>query len=125
MGLVFDSLLVISGWLNYPSGMILPGVAPYWILAMWAMFATTLNVSMAWIKSSLVLAAVLGAIFGPLSYIAGEKIGGVELVDANASIIALAVIWGIAMPLLVIAARKMEPEGPVLAPIPLQGISKG
>ena len=45
LGLVVDSLLLATGWLSYPSGNWLPGMAPYWIVAMWALFATTLNVS--------------------------------------------------------------------------------
>ena len=46
LGLVFDSLLVTSGWVRYPSGMLISGIAPYWILAMWALFSTTINLSM-------------------------------------------------------------------------------
>jgi hypothetical protein len=45
LGAVFDSLLVMLGWLRYPSGMLAPWLAPYWIVAMWALFATTLNIS--------------------------------------------------------------------------------
>ena len=41
LGLAFDSLLVSSGWVRYPSGMLFSGVAPYWILAMWALFSIT------------------------------------------------------------------------------------
>jgi hypothetical protein len=106
MGLVFDSLLVTAGWLKYPSGNFLPGIAPYWILAMWANFATTLNLTMGWLKGRLVLAAVMGAIFGPLTYVAGEKLGGIEFIDFTASMIGLGVVWGISMPLLLIAAGR-------------------
>lgn len=125
MGLVFDSFLMSTGWLKYPSGIFLPGVAPYWILAMWAMFATTLNVSMSWIKKNLVLAAVLGAIFGPLSYLAGERLGGLQFIDKTSSIVALAVIWSIAMPLLVLAARRLDGSRAASPGLPLQGISRG
>lgn len=125
MGLVFDSLLVSSGWLTYPNGMPVPGFAPYWILAMWALFATTLNVSMSWIKANLVLAAVMGAIFGPLSYLAGQRLGGLQLINDTASIVSLAIIWAIAMPLLVIAARRYDGFTPLRPALPLQGLSRG
>lgn len=106
MGLFFDSLLVSAGWLTYPNGTFITGMAPYWILAMWALFATTLNLSMVWLKKRLLLAAIMGAIFGPVSYVAGERLGGLEFINYQASMIALAVIWAVAMPLLFIAARR-------------------
>ena len=108
LGLVFDSLLVSSGWVRYPSGMMIAGIAPYWILAMWALFSTTLNLSMGWLKSSLVLASVMGAVFGPLSYLAGERLGAIVLVDVQSSMIMLAVIWALVMPILIFAANRFE-----------------
>ena len=108
LGLVFDSLLVSSGWVIYPSGMMFSGVAPYWILAMWALFATTLNLSMGWLQKSLVLSSVMGAVFGPLSYLAGQRLGAIELVDLRSSMIALAVIWALVMPVLTYAAGRLN-----------------
>ena len=110
LGLLFDSLLVMSGWLQYSSGMLFPGIAPYWILAMWALFATTLNVSMGWLKGKLVLASVLGAIFGPLSYMAGQRLGAMEFVNFQSAIVALAIIWALVMPLLVKVASRLDSE---------------
>ena len=108
LGALLDSFLVRTGWLRYPSGMFLEGVAPYWILAMWALFATTLNASMSWLKKNLILASAMGAVFGPLSYMAGERFGAIEFTNFNASIIALAVAWAIAMPLLLAAAIRLD-----------------
>ena len=53
LGIVFDSALLATGWVNYPSGVLSAYLAPYWILALWALFATALNVCMSWIKRSL------------------------------------------------------------------------
>lgn len=120
MGLVFDSLLVTSGWVRYPSGMLVSGLAPYWILAMWALFSTTLNYSMSWLKSSLVLASVMGAVFGPLSYLAGQRLGAIELVDFRSSMAALAIIWAIVMPVLVYTANRFDGQRNVVSLMPLQ-----
>ena len=125
MGLVFDSLLVISGWLQYPSGVLLPGIAPYWILAMWALFATTLNVSMSWLKGKAFLASVLGAVFGPLSYMAGQRLGAIEFVNFQSAIIALAIIWALVMPLLVTVASRLDGSRKPAPIIPLQQIPTG
>ena len=105
-GIVFDSLLVASGWVQYSSGMVLTNIAPYWIIAMWALFATTLNLSMSWLKNRLLLASVLGAIFGPLSYMAGQRLGAIEFIDTSKATIALALAWSVAMPLLMHAAGR-------------------
>ena len=125
MGLVFDSLLVISGWLQYPSGVLLPGIAPYWILAMWALFATTLNVSMSWLKGKAILASVLGAVFGPLSYMAGQRLGAIEFVNFQSAIIALAIIWALVMPLLVTVASRLDGSRKPTPIIPLQQLPTG
>ena len=50
IGAAFDSLLVTTGWVTYSSGQFSSFVAPYWIITMWMLFATTLNVSMRWMR---------------------------------------------------------------------------
>jgi hypothetical protein len=108
VGLVVDSLLLSSGWLEYPSGLWLAGFAPYWIVAMWMLFATTLNVSLAWLHGRPVLAALLGAVGGPLSYLGGEKLGGISLLEPVHALAALAVAWAIAMPALMSLAARLD-----------------
>lgn len=108
MGLVADSLLVYLGWVSYPNGTWANGFAPYWILAMWALFATTLNVSMRWMQGRYVVALLMGAIGGPLSYLAGEKLGAMQFVEPVGALAGLALIWAIAMPALVVLANRMD-----------------
>ena len=112
IGSVFDSLLVSAGWLTYPAGQWHPLLAPYWIVAMWIGFATTLNVSMAWLKGRSYLAFVLGAIGGPLAYLGGAKLGGVTFIDTTAALAALAMGWALIMPLLMLAAQQLEERRP-------------
>jgi hypothetical protein len=108
LGAVLDSLLLASGWLRYPSGYWLPGLAPYWIIGMWGLFATTLNVSMRWLHGQPVLAMLMGAAGGPLSYLAGERLGGIVLTRTGPALVALALAWAIAMPLLMRLARHFD-----------------
>jgi len=100
IGIVFDSLLLATGWISYPSGSWIPGLAPYWIVAIWLLFATTLYLSMGSLRGRHWLAALAGALGGPLSYMAGEKLGGIGLNNPEAAMVALAVGWGILMPLI-------------------------
>lgn len=105
IGLVWDSLIVSMGWITYQSGMLVSFMAPYWIVLMWALFATTLNLSLSWLKDKLLLAALFGAIAGPVAYYAGVKLGAVEFNNEIYSLIALSIGWAIFTPLLLKIAK--------------------
>lgn len=100
IGAAFDSALVASGWVEYPSGLFSEYMAPYWIITLWMLFGTTLNVSMRWLRGRDRLAALCGFLGGPLAYIAGEKLGGIVLVNQAAALAALGVGWAAMMPAL-------------------------
>jgi hypothetical protein len=108
IGFVFDSALVMLGWIEYPNGALIAGTAPVWIVAMWGVFTTTLNVSLAWLKRSLPLAILFGAVGGPLAYVAGEKLGGLVFVQQTSALIALAVGWAAITPLLLRIADRYD-----------------
>ncbi len=108
VGAAWDSLLVAAGWLVYPSGTLLAGTAPYWIVALWVGFATTFNLSLRYFKRRLWLAALLGAIGGPLAFLAGERLGGVVFTDTTIALAALALGWSVLMPLMMLAARRLN-----------------
>ena len=75
---------------------------------MWAVFSTTLNSSLKWLKGRLGLALGLGAVFGPLAYLAGEELGAIRLEAPMLAIIVLAAIWAVSLPLLVILASRWD-----------------
>jgi hypothetical protein len=100
-GLLFDSALVSAGVMRYRSGMVVDGVAPYWIVIMWPLFATTLNSSLRWLHGRWLLAAVFGAVFAPLAYAAGGRLGAVDIVAMPQAMALLALGWGALLPLLV------------------------
>jgi hypothetical protein len=52
IGAAFDSMLVAMAWVTYPAGLFSSFMAPYWIITMWMLFATTLNVSMRWMRGA-------------------------------------------------------------------------
>ncbi|NNF52074.1 MAG: DUF2878 domain-containing protein [Gammaproteobacteria bacterium] len=108
LGAAWDSFVVSAGLMSYPSGMMIAGVAPYWIIAMWINFAVTLNVSMGWLKARPLLAAVFGALGGPLSYLAGYKLGGVDIPDLWVGLGVQAAGWAAIMPSLTVLAGKVD-----------------
>ena len=100
IGFIWESLLLTSGWLSYDLVGESSLLAPIWLVAMWALFATTINLSMAWLKNRWLLASVMGALFGPLAFVAGEKLGAVQLIDRPLALLALALGWACLMPLM-------------------------
>lgn len=113
IGLAWDSVMVAAGWLSYPSGTFVAGLAPYWIVGMWMLFATTLNVTFRWLHTRTWLAVVMGAVFGPMSYWAGSAAGAVLLIQPTIVFIALSASWALLMPGLLWLARQLDGTQPV------------
>ena len=108
IGAIWDSLLVYAGWLQYPSGTLIEGTAPHWIIAMWLLFATTLNVSLRWLRGRPFLAAALGALAGSAAYYAGYKLGGVQIPDLTTAMAILALGWALFMPFLIHLSIRLD-----------------
>jgi hypothetical protein len=108
IGCLFDSALVSFGWVQYASGVFSESAAPYWIITMWMLFATTLNVSMRWLRNREWLAALFGLLGGPTTYIAGQKLGGIILVDQVAALVALGIGWAVMMPVLLRLSESFD-----------------
>ena len=100
VGAVFETFCVQLGQVTFTSGQPEPHLAPYWMVAMWGLLAIALNVTMRWMKRRWLLAAVLGAIAGPMSYAGGVRLGAATFIDATAALITLAVSWAVLMPLM-------------------------
>jgi len=113
VGLLIESGKKASGLITYAADWPgLPGLAPFWIVFMWPLFASTLNASLGWLRRSYWLAALMGAIFGPLSYLAGDGLGAIALnPPAPVGVSALALIWGMVVPALVWLAKTTAAGG--------------
>ena len=111
IGFTWESLLLSRQWLAYAGSPIGSNIAPYWLVIMWALFATTINVSMAWMKNRWLLAVAMGAVFGPMAFVAGEKLGAVQFLDSQSALIALSCGWAVLMPLILWVAEKINSTG--------------
>jgi Protein of unknown function (DUF2878) len=96
MGLVIDTTLAATAQVRFASAGSLP-IAPFWMLGLWIAFATTLNHSLRWLMRRPLVAALGGAVFGPLAYLAGAKLGALSLPSPVTALPALAVLWAAAM----------------------------
>jgi hypothetical protein len=112
IGIVWDSGLARSGVVEYASPGPLPGWAPPWILALWALLAVMLRGPMRWLHERPGLAALLGGAGGALSYAAAARLGACRFADPALAMAVLAAGWALIMPLLLAAARRGGPVGP-------------
>jgi Protein of unknown function (DUF2878) len=108
VGYSWDSWLAVSGLIAYPPGPLAPPLAPLWILALWLLLATTLNVSLRWLQARPPVAAMLGALAAPLAYIGAERLGALTLLRAQPALWALAAGWALLLPLLLLLARRLN-----------------
>ena len=110
IGGIWESLMITTDCLIYPNGIFLNYLPPYWIIAMWLLFATTLNISLRWLHRRMLLACIMGLIFGPITYYGGAKLGGVRFTDPVFSMMIIAISWGALLPIIAIIARRFDPQ---------------
>ena len=106
-GFVLDSLQALLGVFSFINTS--PGIwiSPLWMVSLWVAFATTLHTSLRWLSGKYGLAAILGVIGGPVSYYSGAQLGALTLnPDRTFSFITMAIVWGVAMPILVWLAKE-------------------
>ncbi|MGQ3002139.1 DUF2878 domain-containing protein [Variovorax sp.] len=111
LGVAIETGHALGGLVRYPSGQPIAQLAPYWMVALWGLFAIALNVTLRWLHRRYLLAAVLGAVCGPASFVAGVKLGAAQFVDRGPALVVLAVVWAVAMPLLVWLAQRFDGVG--------------
>ncbi len=115
LGAGFDAALTACGWIAFRDPGFVPGLQPWWMIALWLQFATTLNVSLRWLRGHAFWAAALAALGGPLAYWGGERIGAVDLAAPGQAVTALALGW----PVVILAALALSRrfDGFVHAPV--------
>jgi hypothetical protein len=109
IGLLADTLLILFGLIQYASGLLFENIAPHWIVAMWMIFATTLNISFRWLRGRPILAALLGAAAGPLAYAGGSGLGAATFPQgACPGLLGVALVWALAMPALIWISERYD-----------------
>lgn len=117
MGVVWDTWMLRAGWVEYASPGPLAQWAPVWILALWALFATLVRGPLSWLHGRPVLAAVLGAVSGPLSYLAAVRLGAGKFADTTQSMLVLGAGWAVMTPMLTEMARWLPTRGRGAKPV--------
>jgi len=130
IGWGFDALVVVVGALDFPPHALLLAPVPLWMPCMWVSLATTLHLSLGWMRGRWLVAMLFGLLGGPGAYYTGMKLGAVTLGDdLMRSLLIVGIEWGVAMPVLVWLAtlllpiktrRTASPKAP--SAMPTQGV---
>lgn len=111
IGSLFDSILAQLGYVTFAANeYALFGVYPIWMSSLWAGFATTLSLSLRWIKGRFILGAMFGALGGPASLYAGSRLGAAVLNGDQTQILLMSgVEWAALIPLIMYCHKKLIP----------------
>ena len=111
LGTLVDSLLLNAGVFEFRQEGIL---IPFWLMLLWALLATTLNHCLEWTARPAWRAVLLGAVGGPLSYYAGQRLGAVQFgFGLWPTLVLLAVLWAGLFPALQWLAGKQTAQLPL------------
>ena len=97
-GSLLDGLWLRTGILADTSGAAI--TTPLWLVALWAIFMTSLNHSLKWLSSNRLLMLLVVPIAGPFAYWSASALGAVTLPNLLPSLLALAVGWLVLFPAL-------------------------
>jgi len=77
VGLVIDNLWVLLGILSYPH----TAFAPFWIGLLWLGLGMSINHGLRFFRDLNWIGAMIVGVFAPITYMAGERFGAVEIVN--------------------------------------------
>jgi hypothetical protein len=106
VGLAGDALLTLTGVFVFEQ-------FPLWLGTIWLGFVFTLNHSMLWLQRlQRPFQAMIGAIAGTLSYLAGARLGAVDLPNGQGiTALVLAAYWAALLPGLLMMSRRLTATG--------------
>lgn len=97
-GSLIDGLLLQAGIFEFSNQF--HWLIPYWLVTLWMAFGMMLRVSLDYLQGRYWIAAILGAVSGPLSYVAGQRLDAVTFPQSfSVTVVVLAIIWAITVPL--------------------------
>jgi hypothetical protein len=78
------------------------------MVMLWVNLATTMNVSMAWLRGQYALGAIFGAVGGPAAYYSGAKLSAMTSLPQVTSLVVIGAAWAVALPLLYRMAKMID-----------------
>ena len=108
LGYVLDSGLVLLGVIAFPPDASIGWPTTWWMVALWVNLAATLRYSLSWLLERTHLAAILGAVAGPMAYYAGYRLEAIIISPQPYALALIGLEWLLAMPLLLRLAVSLS-----------------
>lgn len=91
LGILLDSLLMLSGVFVFEHGRHIP----YWLMMLWICFSANVATMIKEFSPPLSVTAAFGAVLAPLSYVAGSNLGSVDFgYSVLFTFCVLSFLWG-------------------------------
>ncbi len=116
LGAMCDSLLALFGVIAFPEQAMLGQPTTLWMVTLWVNLAMSLRHSLGWLRGRYLLAAVLGGVAGPLAYLGGQRLGGIQFPVGDSALALVALEWVTALPALMVVTRWSESLSAVIPP---------
>jgi hypothetical protein len=109
-GLSAETAAFAAGLVSFSAHWPSNALAPAWMIALWLAFGSTIPTTAALLgERPLVKAAALGALFGPLAYAAGARLGALRFTEPTwVAFAAIACAWSLVFPALIALTRSLE-----------------
>ncbi len=108
IGITIDTSLMHLGVFEFTG---YKQVIPFWLVIIWLAFAMTINGYLRVLNHSKYLQCIIGALFPPLSYFAGSKLGAVNFgYSSQETFILLSLLWAGLLPLFFYINQLMKGE---------------
>lgn len=101
VGTFVDSAYIWMGLISFEGGYeCCPFIAPLWITALWALYASSVNHSLGWLRMHyFFIAAPMGMGGAISSYLVGLELGAATLYHPLLGLIVIGCVWALAVPL--------------------------
>lgn len=106
VGLLLEAISISLGVIDFTGGYF-----PLWLMMLWLGFSAMAPVALDWLVPKPMFAILVGAVSGPLSYVAGIKLNAGTISSMPLVIGAYAVIWGLMMAYFVYSMSPRKKQG--------------
>lgn len=107
IGLIHDLVLIHTQMIQFTESSDWP---PLWLVCLWVLMGITLHHSLGWLYARPLWAALLGAVSGPLSYLAGVQLSPAQWSSPLTEVIPIMVaLWLFVLPLHRFLSMRIKP----------------
>lgn len=108
VGAGLEVFQIAAGTYHFTAGTVNDAWLPPWLLALWAQCATTFRLSSRHVIARPLHAALFGSVGGPITFVAGERLGAVTLLPpVTEGLLRLSIAWAIALAVCSVVVRRV------------------